>query len=160
MAYKLDPSKAEIRYLTNDAFFWLKDEEDPIDEDNLEEAEEILALFPNGFVIQDKWKYVDEDTIEATFVPYVEEINSVQWDGEYRDVLKDGKADPWGFMFKIIDSCTCYARWANDITGKCIFEGECEVKWFFNNPFAVLPKGSQIPLWGKKAKYFTTNRFS
>lgn len=159
MAYILDPTKTEVRLLSNDAFFWLKDEDDPIDEDNLEEAEEILALFPNGFVIQDKWTYVDNDTIEATFIPYVEDKNSVQWDGEFRLILKDGKPDMWGFAFKIIDSNACYARWADDITGKCIFEGECEVKWFFNNPFAVLPKGSQIPLWGKHTKYFTSNRF-
>ena len=87
MAYKLDPSKAEVRYLSNDAFFWLKDEEDPIDEDNLEEAQEILAMFPNGFVIKDDWKYDDDDTIEATFIPYVDDID-IKWDGENRLTLK------------------------------------------------------------------------
>lgn len=159
MAYILDPTKAEVRLLSNDAFFWLKDEDDPIDEDNLEEAEEILALFPNGFVIQDKWTYVDNDTIEATFIPYIEDKNSVQWDGEFRLTLKDGKPDMWGFAFKIIDSNTCYARWFNDVTGKYLFEGECEVKHIFNNPWAIVPKNNQIPLWGKQTKYFTSNRF-
>lgn len=159
MAYRLDSSKAETRYLSNDAFFWLKDEDDPIDEENLEEAYEILAMFPNGFVIQDKWKYVDNDLIEAVFIPYVEEQNAIIWDGEYRDILSNGKADAFGFMFKIIDNTKCYARWFNDENGKLIYEGECEVKYFQGNPWACTPKGSKTPLWGKKVKYFTSNRF-
>lgn len=158
MAFKLDSTKAEVRLLSNDAFFWLKDEEDPIDEDNLEEAFEILALFPNGFVIQDSWEYVDNDLISATFIPYVEDID-IQWDGESRLLLGNGKLDAWGITFKIINSHTCYIRWANDETGKCIFEGEVNVEYYNNNPWAITPKGSRIPLWGKNAKYFTANRF-
>lgn len=158
MAYKLDPSKAEVRYLSNDAFFWLKDEEDPIDEGNLEEAQEILAMFPNGFVIKDDWKYDDDDTVEATFIPYVDDID-IKWDGEHRITLNNGKVDTCAFYFKIISHDKCYVRWCDDATGKCIYEGECEVKYFYKNPWAITPKGSQIPLWGKNAKYFTSNRF-
>ena len=158
MAYKLDSTKAEIRLLTNDAFFWLKDEEDPIDEENLEEAHEILSMFPNGFVIQDNWKYVDDDTIEATFIPYVEDINVV-WDGEARSPVAKGYIDQWPFMFKIINQYKCYARWYNENNGRVLLDCECEVVYIYNNPWAITPKGSQIPLWGKNVKYFTKNRF-
>lgn len=156
MAYKLDPSKAQTWLISNDAFFWLKDEEDPLDESNLEEAEEILAMFPNGFVIQDNWKYTEPDTIEATFIPYIESEDIV-WDGECRMKTNNKSIDPWAFLFKIIDKTRCYARWANDISGKCIFEGECEIRYFFNKPWA-LPGKSQLPLWGNQVKYFTDNR--
>ena len=100
MAYKLDSNKAEIRLLSNDAFFWLKDEEDPIDEDNLEEAQEILSMFPNGFVIAENWKYVDDDTIQATFVPYVEDTLNIEWDGESRCIKNNGEIDRFVFLFK------------------------------------------------------------
>jgi hypothetical protein len=70
--YVLDRSQAIEMQISNDAFFYLLEEEEPLDEANLEEAQEILAMFPNGFVIDDGWKPVeDSDLIEAVFVPYV-----------------------------------------------------------------------------------------
>lgn len=69
--FKLDKNKALELQITNDAFFYLLEEEEPLDEANLEEAQEILAMFPNGFVIEEGWKPVeDSDLIEATFIPY------------------------------------------------------------------------------------------
>lgn len=58
--------------LSNDAFFYLYAEEPPIDEDNLEEALEVAGYFPAGFIIKDGWQYIDDDMIEAVFVPLVE----------------------------------------------------------------------------------------
>lgn len=159
MKYKLDPSKAEIRLLSNDAFFYLKDEEDPIDDDNLEEAYEIISMFPNGFVVSDNWSYVDNDTIEATFIPYVEDELDITWDGEHRLKLNNGKSDTWAFMFKVINHTTCYARWADDVSGRCVYEGECTVEHVSGKPWAVTPKGSRLPLWGTNTKYFTANTF-
>lgn len=57
--------------LSNDAFFYLYSGEEPLDEDNLEEAQEIEDLFPNGFEVLDNWSYVDDDLIQATFIPYI-----------------------------------------------------------------------------------------
>ena len=74
MNYKLDYSKAETMQLSNDAFFYLLQEEEPLDEENLDEAQEIFAMFKHGFYIEDNWKTVENsDLIEATFVPYVED---------------------------------------------------------------------------------------
>ena len=56
--FLLDRSKTLELQISNDAFFYLLEEEEPLDEANLEEAQEILAMFPNGFVIEDGWKPV------------------------------------------------------------------------------------------------------
>ena len=47
----LDTTRAIELQISNDAFFYLLEEEEPLDEANLEEAQEILAMFPNGFVV-------------------------------------------------------------------------------------------------------------
>lgn len=84
--FKLDYSKAQIMQISNDAFFFITEEEEPLDEENLEEAQEILSMFPNGFYVEENWKLVeDSDLIEATFIPYVEDNDD--WD-EYQDLTK------------------------------------------------------------------------
>ena len=73
--------------ITNDAFYYLYFGEEPLDEDNFEEAEEISGMFPNGFYIEDNWKAVeDSDLIEATFIPYVDD--KVDYD-EYQDLTRN-----------------------------------------------------------------------
>ena len=52
--FKLDYSKAQTIQISNDAFFFITEEEEPLDEENLEEAQEILSMFPNGFYVEDK----------------------------------------------------------------------------------------------------------
>ena len=84
--FLLNRSKTLELQISNDAFFYLLEEEEPLDEANLEEAQEILAMFPNGFVIEDGWKPVeDSDLIEATFVPYT--IDNADYD-EYFELTK------------------------------------------------------------------------
>lgn len=84
--FELDSSKAQTLQISNDAFFFITEEEEPLDEANLEEAQEILSMFPKGFYVEDNWKYVENsDLIEATFIPYVE--NTDDYD-EYEDITK------------------------------------------------------------------------
>lgn len=84
--FRLDYSQKQIMQISNDAFFYLLEEEEPLDESNLEEAQEILAMFPNGFYIEEDWKTVeDSDLIECTFVPYVED--NMDFD-EYEELTK------------------------------------------------------------------------
>lgn len=77
----LDKSKAKVWQLSSDAFFYLYSEEPMLDEDNMEEAEEVLASCPNGYEIQDDWAYVDDDLIAATIIPYSDNI--VDYDVEF-----------------------------------------------------------------------------
>ena len=60
--------KETILQLSNDAFFYILSGEQPIDEANLDEANEILGMFPNGFYIK-SWEPIDNsDLIQAVFV--------------------------------------------------------------------------------------------
>lgn len=70
---KPDFSKAQEFILSNDAFFFLYQDEEPLDDINLAEALEIAEQFPAGYQIQEGWLYVDTDLVEATFVPLIEE---------------------------------------------------------------------------------------
>lgn len=77
--FRLEYDKAQTLQISNDAFFLITAEEEPLDEENLEEAQEILSMFPNGFYIKEDWKTVENsDLIEATFIPYVEDTDV--WD--------------------------------------------------------------------------------
>ena len=108
--FKLDKSQALELQITNDAFFYLLEEEEPLDETNLEEAEEILAMFPNGFIIEESWKPVeDSDLIEATFVPYV--IDNADYD-EYCELTNSIQ-----IQIKWVSSNQILAWWYNSETG-------------------------------------------
>lgn len=52
--FRLDYSKAQAMQISNDAFFFIAKEEEPLDEENLKEAQEVLSIFPNGFYVEDK----------------------------------------------------------------------------------------------------------
>ena len=60
--------------ISNDAFFYLLKKEEPLDEENLKEAQKILAMFPCGFYIEKNWKALENsDLIKCTFIPYIED---------------------------------------------------------------------------------------
>ena len=63
--FVLDYSKKQTLQISNDAFCFLYYGEEPLDEDNLEEANEVSEMFSNNFYIEDDWKAVDNsDLIE------------------------------------------------------------------------------------------------
>lgn len=166
MNYKLDAQNAVTLQICNDTFWYLYQEEEMIDEDNMEEAQEVMSMFPNGFIIKDNFKVVDDepDLIECTFVPYVQDIDIV-WDGEH--VIHNSKGIRSDvFLFKIINHNRCYIRWMDERDGRIFREGEYDVVYFGGNPWCQIPQKDQnrkqcslIPMWGKQAKYFTKNRF-
>ena len=66
-----DYSNKRVLQLSNDAFWYLYMGEEPIDTDNFEEAAEVMAMFPNGYEIEEGWEEIDDEgLIEAVFVPY------------------------------------------------------------------------------------------
>lgn len=118
--FKLDRSQAQELQISNDAFFYLLEEEEPLDEANLEEAQEILAMFPNGFVIDENWKPVeDSDLIEATFVPYV--LDDADYD-EYCELTKYLQ-----IQIKWLDATHIRAWWYNTETGTRELRGDYRV---------------------------------
>lgn len=126
--------------MSNDAFHYLAYNEEPLDDDNLDEANEISALFANGFSISE-WSYVEgeDDLIEATLVPYVED--NIKYDG-----IMDYIAKNWVFKYKAINQSLAYVCIENQVTGEVKFDANCEIKQISGKPWAIV-NGSQIPLW-------------
>lgn len=143
--YELDSTKAKVHVLSNDAFFWLKDDEDPIDENAVDEALSILAEYQYGYIIKNDWKFIDNGLIEATFVPYIDTLYC--WDGEFRFNTNGSTHSPFVFKFKILNDYECEAKWINELNGDIIFEGCCKIEYIDKHPWAITPKGSKIPLW-------------
>lgn len=120
--YKLDYTKAEILQISNDAFFYLRDGEEPLDEANLEEANEIYASFPNGFEIKGLWATIpDTDIIEATFVPYVID------DSDYDMYQELAKGYFWQLKFTQDNRFVKYWSY-RESTGEREYKGEYELR--------------------------------
>lgn len=142
-----DKNRAQTLQLSNDAFYYIQFEEEPLDDSNLEEAEEIVAMFPNGFYIEEGWKAVDDtDLIEATFVPFVEASKS-----DYDESLAITKYTE--VCIKWIEPGKKVKAWLmNSQTGKVTQLGECPIrtneykhKYFYT---------------GNQAEEFTTGKMS
>lgn len=69
--YVLDNEGTEIMRLSNDAFLYLTQEEEPLDEDNLIEAQQLYEEFPLGFEIVD-YQYANNGEVIVKIVPYIE----------------------------------------------------------------------------------------
>lgn len=139
--YKLDYSKKQVLQLSNDAFFYLKEEEEPLDEDNLDEANEIISMFPKGFHIDEGWKYVeDSDMVEATFIPYIDD--DWQFD-EYIDLFNG-----WQLQVKWTDDRTQVEIRYYNPTKEPFGQQICDVSYNQDGkPMVWTKEGSMYPLW-------------
>lgn len=139
--YKLDYSKKQVLQLSNDAFFYLKEEEEPLDEDNLDEANEIISMFPKGFHIDEGWKYVeDSDMVEATFIPYIDD--DWQFD-EYIDLFNG-----WQLQIKWTDDRTQVEIRYYNPTKEPFGQQICDVSYNQDGkPMIWTKEGSMYPLW-------------
>lgn len=149
--FRLDYSKAQTMQISNDAFFFITEEEEPLDEENLEEAQEVLSMFPNGFYVEENWKPVeDSDLIEATFIPYVEDEDD--WD-EYQDLTKYIQ-----MQIKWLDANHIRVWWFNNQTGTRELRGDFKV---YTNKYGLkcFHTGNQDEdfVTGKMSLYFLKN---
>ena len=137
----LDYSKKQVLQLSNDAFFYLKEEEEPLDEDNLDEANEIISMYPKGFHIDECWKYVeDSDMIEATFIPYIDD--DWQFD-EYIDLFNG-----WQLQVKWTDDRTQVEIRYYNPTKEPFGQQICDVSYNQDGkPMIWTKEGSMYPLW-------------
>ena len=149
--FRLDYSKAQTMQISNDAFFFITEEEEPLDEENLEEAQEVLSMFPNGFYVEENWKPVeDSDIIEATFIPYVEDEDD--WD-EYQDLTKYIQ-----MQIKWLVANHIRVWWFNNQTGTRELRGDFKV---YTNKYGLkcFHTGNQDEdfVTGKMSLYFLKN---
>lgn len=120
--YELDYSAKRTIQLSNDAFYYLLSGEEPLDDNNIDEAEEILSLFPNGFYIEKGWEIIDNsDLIAASFIPYIP-IDDLDYD-EVSDLTKYIQQ-----QIKWLDSNHIKLYHLNKETRKRIYKGEFEVR--------------------------------
>lgn len=89
MKYKLDLAQAKFYVLSNDAFFYLLEDEEPLDEANLVEAEELLQQYPYGFQISKGWEPIENSgLISCEIVPYIEDLQEPFDFDEYHELFK------------------------------------------------------------------------
>lgn len=120
MNFRMDYSKKQVMQISNDAFYYLYYGEEPLDDENMEEAQEITDMFPNGFVIEDNWENIDDtDLIECTFVPYVKD--DMDFD-EYENLTKYIQ-----LQIKWLDTNLIRAWWFYEQTGARELRGDFKV---------------------------------
>lgn len=118
--FKLEYSKKQKMQISNDAFFYLLEEEEMIDEKNLGEAQKILEMFPDGFYIEETWKPIkNSGYIECVFIPYVEK--DIDFD-KYLQLTSNTQ-----MQIKCTSADTIKAWFCNVNTGEREFQGEFKV---------------------------------
>ena len=144
MNYVLDfEGKVEVK-LSNDAFYFLKDDEPPIDEACMDEVNGIYEIFENGFIFDDNYKFIDNGYVLATIIPYVED--SFDYD-LYFNVAKEVE-----FQIKYLSKTKVQVRYYNLSKGPY---GEEELDILINKygkPEIHTSLGSIYPLWRAKKK--------
>lgn len=136
---ELDASNKQTWQLSNDAFYLLYCGEEPLDEDNRDEANEIAAMFPHGFFIE-SYEVVGEDLIEAVFIPYKPSDFKVEYFCKMTNEVE--------LQVHYTSSNQVRYRFLHDSKGT-IMEGEVPVfiDRFSNKPCFKTTGGSVIPIW-------------
>lgn len=131
-----------IVQISSDTYWYLKIGEDMLDEDNMEEAKEILARFPDFAGLSDDY----EDLVDEP--GYVEcEVLLNDWDGEHRFYTQGDTPCRWVTKFKLLGNGMCRAKFYDEQTGKVIHDGEFEVRLIRNKPWIIFGKNSMTPIW-------------
>lgn len=147
----LDYSKKQTLQISNDAFYFLYYGEEPLDENNLEEANDVSEMFSNNFYIEDDWKAVDDsDLIECAFIPYIED--QADYD-EYEDLTRHIQQ-----QIKWLDANHVRVWWFNSQTGTRELQGDFKV---YTNEYGhkCFHTGNQDEnfITGKMCIYFLKN---
>ena len=131
--------------LSNDAYYYFFEGEDPLDESSLDEIAEISAMFEFGFEPdENKPPKIDTSngTVEVTIIPYIEDLKQEQeqntlefdesmWDG----VHNDGGVFPWMFYFKFIGLNRVKIAQINMYFNKRLNDCEGECVWLNKKPW-------------------------
>lgn len=83
--YRLDYENAQIVQMSNDAFFYILEDEEPLDEENFSEIHKLSKMFPYGFSVDSNAKFTKAGMVEAKIIPYVKD--DCDYD-EYCDITK------------------------------------------------------------------------
>lgn len=141
--FRLDIKNSITKKVSNDTFFYLLNEEEPLLGINESELNEIYSQFENGFEITD-WEYSTNNLILVTFTPYIED----NWD---YDLYRYFTTDCMLQVKKISDS-EMAMRWFDTTKGSSEIETVKIKLTERNNPYFITSKGSTIFIKGLKRK--------
>lgn len=145
MAYVLDKNQSVIMQISNDTFFYIKEDEEPLDDESFEEINRIMKMFPNGLIINDNWEYIKNkpNAVQVTIIPYIEEQQD--WDGCI-PIFNHGVC-----KFKIENAKFAYVQNYNEKTGKTSIKQKASIEYFYGKPWLCYPieskSRSMIPMW-------------
>ena len=145
--FTLDYNNARTLQISNDAFYYLSYGEEPLDESNIEEAKEVVSMFPNSFYIDENWREVEDcpGMIEATFIPYIED------QADY-DMYQDLTSNIQQQVKWLEDRKAVRVWWYNKKTGERSLKGEFKV---YTNKF-----GNECFHTGDQEKAFESGKCS
>lgn len=139
---KLDIGNATTLKISNDAYYYFAEGEDPLDESSFDEIAEISAMFEFGFEIDEtKNPIVDNKSgmVEITIIPYTtqmpssnNEIDESQYDGVIQD--KRG-THPWQYYFKFIGINVVKITQINKSLRRKFDSYIGEIVWFYKKPW-------------------------
>lgn len=142
---KLDVNNPITLKMSNDAYYYFFEGEDPLDDNSLDEIAEISATFEFGFEPdENKSPIIDtkNGTAEVILIPYIEnieekqELDSLEFDEtEWDGVHNDGGIFPWLFYFKFIGENTVKIAQLNMHFNKRLNDCIGEVVWLNSKPW-------------------------
>lgn len=103
--YILDFENADYIIVSNDTFYFLKFDEQPLDDNSYKEIDEICKAYNNNFTISDDYQFLENGKVSIEIIPYKED--SFEYD-LYTDLFND-----WQVQFKWIDDKTAKVRYFN-----------------------------------------------
>lgn len=148
----LDTNNPITLTISNDAYYYFFEGEDPLDESSLDEIAEISASFENGFEPDENEPpmiNVSNGTVTITLIPYAEqcielkkeqsasaeqdmlEFDESLWDG----VINEGGLFPWMFYFKFIGKNRVKIAQINIHFSKRLNDCEGDITWINNKPW-------------------------
>lgn len=142
----VDGEPEEIQ-ISNDAYYFLRNGEPCLDEDNIEEAIEIQTTYKLGFrFVSTPVSVEDSDLVEVKIVPKV--LAEIQ--ESYTHYIPE--FNNWQLEYRYIDNGTkIEMRQYNTKTGTSMHKQVCDVRINeFKKPYFVTEHGSIIPLWSNK----------
>lgn len=162
MNYRPNYDAAITLQISNDTYYYLAFEEEPLDDDCIDEANEVSAMFPNGFIVDtESAEMLEDGIVQATFIPYVKDTQS--WDLCYQEPRPEHV-----IMIKVLSETEAIVSLQNELTGKVFGEYKAVIKHLTRNkPYLHYPSDmpenrahGEVPLWTNKLKVLNANVLS
>lgn len=142
-------SKERHFELTNDAFFYLLENQEPIDEANLVEANSVKAQFLGGFTIADNWLLLDDTGKVSCTIISRKEPEQIEYDA----FLPITKSQELRIKWLAPDSIKVWRCYAKSNSAKLLGEYKVYVNEYGLKCFHTGPQNQKF-ITGQSSLYF------